>query len=202
MEIAHDLADGGAAKVWLSARTPPNIFMREGPGGVPGDLIAHVMLHLPTPFADAFARLGRKLAVGDLTEYGLPVPDEGVFARLERLGVAPAIVDAEVIDAVKQGRIEVVRGVESLDATAAQLAGGARIEVDALIAATGYRRGLEPLVGHLGVLGDDGLPCALGERPAADCLRFIGYVPRPGMLGYSAKEAARAARAIARELRS
>jgi cation diffusion facilitator CzcD-associated flavoprotein CzcO len=202
MEIAHDLADGGAAKVWLSARTPPNIFMREGPGGVPGDLIAHVMLHLPTPFADAFARLGRKLAVGDLTEYGLPVPDEGVFARLERLGVAPAIVDAEVIDAVKQGRIEVVRGVESLDATAAQLAGGARIEVDALIAATGYRRGLEPLVGHLGVLGDDGLPCALGERPAADGLRFIGYVPRPGMLGYSAKEAARAARAIARELRS
>jgi cation diffusion facilitator CzcD-associated flavoprotein CzcO len=200
MEIAHDLADGGAAKVWLSARTPPNILLREGPGGIPGDLIAHVMLHLPTAFADAFARLGRKLAVGDLAEYGLPVPEEGVFARLERLGVAPAIVDAEVIDAVKQGRIEVVGGVESLDATAAHLAGGARVEPQALIAATGYRRGLEPLVGHLGVLGDDGLPCALGERPAADGLRFIGYVPRPGMLGYSAKEATRAARAIAREL--
>jgi cation diffusion facilitator CzcD-associated flavoprotein CzcO len=200
MEIAHDLAEGGAAKVWLSARTPPNILMREGPGGIPGDVIAHVMLHVPTRFADAFARLGRKAAVGDLTEYGLPVPEEGVFARLERLGVAPAIVDAEVIDAIKQGHVEVVGGVESLDATAAHLAGGARVEPDALVAATGYRRGLEPLVGHLGVLGDTGLPRALGERPAADGLRFIGYVPRPGMLGYSANEAARAAREIAREL--
>ena len=200
MEIAHDLAEGGAAKVWMSARTPPNILLRTGPGGIPGDVIAHVMLRLPTRFADAFARMGRKAAVGDLTEHGLPVPDEGVFARLERLGVAPAIVDAEVIDAVKEGRIEVVGGVESLDETAAHLADGGRIEPDALIAATGYRRGLEPLVGHLDVLGVDGLPHALGERPAADGLRFVGYVPRPGMLGYSAKEACRAAKAIAREL--
>jgi hypothetical protein len=38
--------------------------------------------------------------------------------------------------------------------------------------------------------------------PAAQGLRFIGYVPRPGGLGYMAKEAKRAARAIARELRS
>ena len=28
MEIAYDLADGGAGKVWLSARTPPNIVLR------------------------------------------------------------------------------------------------------------------------------------------------------------------------------
>ena len=200
MEIAYDLAEGGAAKVWLSARTPPNILMREGPAGIPGDVIAHVMLHLPTRFADGVARLGRKLAVGDLAAYGLPVPEEGVFARLERLGVAPAIVDSEVIEAVKQQRIEVVGGVESLDGTSAQLAGGGQVEPDVLIAATGYRRGLEPLVGQLGFLGDDGLPLALGERPAAEGLRFIGYVPRPGMLGYAAKEAARAAKAIAREL--
>jgi cation diffusion facilitator CzcD-associated flavoprotein CzcO len=202
MEIACDLAERGAAKVWLSARTPPNILLRDGPAGVPGDVIAHVMLHLPTAFADGVARLGRKMAVGDLTEYGLPVPDEGVFARLERLGVAPAIVDTEVIEAVKQGRIEVLGGVESLDATSVHLAGGTRVEPDAVIAATGYRRGLEALVGHLGVLDEHGLPRALGERPAADGLRFIGYVPRPGMLGYAAKEATRAAKAIALESRN
>ena len=32
MEIAHELADGGAAKVWLAVRTPPNILLRQGPG--------------------------------------------------------------------------------------------------------------------------------------------------------------------------
>ena len=30
MEIAYDLAAGGAAQVWLSARTPPNILLPAG----------------------------------------------------------------------------------------------------------------------------------------------------------------------------
>jgi hypothetical protein len=42
----------------------------------------------------------------------------------------------------------------------------------------------------------------VGEQPAARGLRFIGYVPRPGGLGYMAGEAKRAAKAIARELRA
>jgi cation diffusion facilitator CzcD-associated flavoprotein CzcO len=201
MEISYDLAEGGASKVWLSVRTPPNILLRQGPGPVPGDMIAVTLLHAPVRFADAFARFGRRMDVGDLTEYGLPIPDEGVFARLHRLGVAPAIVDKEVIDAIKERRIEVVRGVESLDPTGVRLADGARIEPDALICATGYRRGLEPLIGHLEVLDEGGKPAAVGTEPAAPGLRFVGYVPRPGGLGYMAKEAKRVAKAIARELR-
>jgi cation diffusion facilitator CzcD-associated flavoprotein CzcO len=202
MEIAYDLADGGAAKVWLSARTPPNIVLRQGPGPVPGDMIAVTLLHFPVRFADAFTRLGRRMDLGDLSEYGLPVPEEGVFSRLHRLGVAPAIVDKEVIEAIKGGRIEVVRAVESLDSTGVELADGARVEPDVLICATGYRRALEPLVGHLDVLGERGMPRAVGAKPATRGLRFIGYVPRPGGLGYMAKEAKQAAKAIARELRT
>ena len=200
MEIAYDLATGGAAKVWPSARTPPNIVLRTGPGGLPGDLVAVTLLHLPVRLADAFARAGRRMDLGDLSEYGLPVPDEGVFARLRRTGAVPAIVDREVIDAIKDGRIEVVRGVEALDRTAVRLADGRSLEPDALVAATGYRRGLEPLVGHPGVLDARGMPRAAGPHPALRGLRFVGYTSRPGALGYMSKEAKRAARAIAREL--
>jgi cation diffusion facilitator CzcD-associated flavoprotein CzcO len=202
MEIAYDLATGGASKVWLAVRTPPNILLREGPGGLPGDMIGVALLRFPTRFADAVARFGRRMDLGDLTEHGLPVPEEGVFSRMYRLGVAPAIVDREVIEAIKDGRIEVVRGVESLDESGVTLADGARVEPEAVICATGYTSGLEQLVGHLGVLGDRGQPSAVGEQPAAPGLRFIGYVPRPGMLGNNGKEALRAAKAIARELRS
>jgi cation diffusion facilitator CzcD-associated flavoprotein CzcO len=201
MEIAHDLATGGAAKVWLSARTPPNIMLREGPAGLPGDVIATPLYHAPIRFADAIASIGRKQAVGDLTEYGLPVPEEGIFARNARLGVAPAIVDEEVIDSIRDGSIEIVRGVESLEVDAVSLADGARIAPDAVICATGYRRGLESLVGHLDVLNEHGVPRAIGEKPAAAGLRFIGYIPRPSQIGATAKQAKRAARAIARELR-
>jgi Pyridine nucleotide-disulphide oxidoreductase len=202
MEIAYDLTEGGAAKVWLSARTPPNILLREGPGGLPGDMIGVALLRFPARFGDAVARFGRRMDLGDLAEYGLPVPEEGVFSRLGRLGVAPAIVGEEVIEAIRARRIVVVRGVESLDHRGVSLADGGRVEPDVVICATGYRRGLEPLVGHLDVLDEHGLPRALGEQPAAAGLRFIGYVPRPGALGYMGMEAKRAARAIACELGS
>jgi hypothetical protein len=115
--------------------------------------------------------------------------------------VAPAIVDKEVIEAIKARRIQVTPGVESLDPTGVRLADGSRVEPDALICATGFRRRLEPLVGHLGVLDERGMPRVVGEEPAAGGLRFIGYVPRPGGLGYMGKEAKRAAKAIGRELR-
>jgi cation diffusion facilitator CzcD-associated flavoprotein CzcO len=202
MEIAYDLAEGGASKVWLSARTPPNIFLRTGPGGLPGDVIGVVLLHLPPRIGDAVARFGRKQDLGDLTEYGLPVPEEGVMSRLRRTGQAPAIVDREVIDAIVARRIEVVPGVESLDESGVQLTGGSRVEPDSVIAATGYGRVLGPLVGHLGVVDGRGMPRARGRQPAAPGLRFIGYVPRPGGIGYMGKEARRAARAIERELGS
>jgi cation diffusion facilitator CzcD-associated flavoprotein CzcO len=202
MEIAYDLTEGGADKVWLAVRTPPNIMLREGPAGIPGDVIAVALLRTPVRFADGFARIGSRMDVGDLSEHGLQVPEEGVFSRMYRLGVAPAIIDKEILGAIKSGAIEIVRGVESLDPRGVALADGATVEPDAIICATGYRRGLEPLVGHLDVLGERGVPRALGPKPAAPGLRFIGYVPRPGGLGYMAKEAKRAAKAIKGELAS
>ncbi|MFF2112526.1 flavin-containing monooxygenase [Rhodococcus koreensis] len=201
MEIAYDLATGGAARVWLSARTPPNIMLRQGPGGIPGDFIATPLYHAPVPIADAIARFGRKRSIGDLREFGLPIPDDGIFARSARLGVAPAIVDQELIAAIRDRSIEVVRGVQSLDADSVWLVDGVRIDPEAMVCATGFRQELEKLVGHLGVLDERGWPHATGEKPAAERLRFIGFVPRPSQIGFAAKQARRAARAIARELR-
>lgn len=200
MEIAHDLAEGGAREVWLSARTPPNILLRAGPGGLPGDFLGVALLRLPTRVGDAVARFGRRQDIGDLTAYGLPVPEEGVFSRMRRLGVAPSIVDREVIAAIKARRFTIVAGVERLDETTAHLADDAVVAPDAIVCATGYRRGLEPLVGHLGVLDGRGMPRALGAEPAAPGLRFIGYVARPGSIGYMGRQARAAARAIRREL--
>jgi cation diffusion facilitator CzcD-associated flavoprotein CzcO len=200
MEIAHDLAEGGARKVWLAVRTPPNIVLREGPGGLPGDMIAVVLLHLPARFGDAVSRFARKQDLGDLTEYGLPVPEEGLMTRFHRTGQAPAIVDMEVIESIRARRIEIVPGVESLDESGVQLTGGSRVDPDVVVCATGYNRTLGPLVGHLGVLDDRGMPRTLAEKAPAPGLRFVGYVPRPGSIGYAGKEARRAAKAIVGEL--
>jgi cation diffusion facilitator CzcD-associated flavoprotein CzcO len=201
MEIAHELAESGAAKVWLAVRTPPNIVLRDGIGPVPGDLLATWLWHLPTPIADRIARFGARMDFGDLTEYGLPSPEMGLFSAARSRGKVPAIVDGEVVEAIKAARIEVVAAVAALDSTGVGLADGGRIEPEAVICATGYRRALEPLVGHLGVLGERGMPKVIAPRPAARGLRFAGFVVRPGGLGYMGKQARRSARAIARELR-
>jgi cation diffusion facilitator CzcD-associated flavoprotein CzcO len=193
MEIAYDLAEGGAGRVRLAVRTPPNILIRSPAG----PLLANIFRRLPPERADAVMRKVRQKEIGDLTEFGLPVPEEGVFARLRRLSVAPAIVDMEVIQAIRDRRIEIVAAVESLDETGVTLDDGDRIEPDAVVAATGYRPGLEPLVGHLGVLNERGAPHAPQGQEAAPGLRFVGYRPLPAHIGHMGREAKRAAREIA-----
>lgn len=197
MEIAYDLATNGAARVRLAARTPPNIVLRSL-AGVPGDPLAVAMLKLPRRIADAQMRLAQRLVLGDLSPYGLPAADEGPFTRLARTGAGPAVVDREVIDAVKRGLVEIVSGVEALDETAVTLAAGERVEPDAIIAATGYRPALESIVGHLGVLDQHGMPRVAGGREVAPGLRFVGFRPVPAQIRLLGIEARTAAREIAR----
>jgi hypothetical protein len=152
--------------------------------------------------ADAQERLVRRLVIGNLHRYGLGRPEEGPFSRLRRLGAAPAVVDREVIQTIKNRRVEVVGSVEALDPTGIELSGGGRIEPAVVIAATGYRCGLEPLVGHLGALDQHGRPGIAGGGEAAPGLRFVGFVPGPGQIRGMAREAKRAAADIARNHRA
>src|SRR5205085_11876081 len=57
------------------------------------------------------------------------------------------------------------------------LAGGERIQPEAVIVATGWLRALEPLVGRYGVLGHKGRPVVHGPdtHPNAPRMYFIGY---------------------------
>jgi cation diffusion facilitator CzcD-associated flavoprotein CzcO len=200
MEIAHDLATGRAAKVWMAVRTPPNIMLRSLPGGLSADLIALPLYHIPVRIADAISRGARRANLGDLSQYGLPIPAEGLYSRVKRLDQVPALIDIDVIDAIRDGSIEVVRTVESFHGGKVVLADGTRLDPDAVILATGYRRNLEPLVGHLGVLDANGKPLVMGEKPAADGLRFIGYTSRPALIGFVAKQSRRIAKRVGSEL--
>jgi cation diffusion facilitator CzcD-associated flavoprotein CzcO len=199
MEIAQDLAEGGAGRVWLAVRTQPNIMLRQS-GGLPGDVPAIAMLRVPPRIADRMSLFVRRMTVGDLSRWGLVPPEEGIFSRHHREAKAPAIVDKEVIDAIKSGRIEVVGALQSLDQTGAVLADGTRLEAGAVIASTGYSTGLEAIVGPLGVLDERGVPRVHGGSAAMPGLRFIGYQPRPGQIGELGREASRAASGISSEL--
>jgi putative flavoprotein involved in K+ transport len=173
-EIAVDLVDGGAAQVLLAVRSAPHIVRRDTLG-FPSQVLGIATGHLPARVVDPIARNLRRLSLPDLTPYGLPAPAQP-YSDFLRRRVIP-ILEIGVVDAVRSGRVRVVGALERFDDGRAVLAGDVRVEVDAVIAATGYRTGLEPLVGHLGVLHERGEPLVHGaeEHPQAPGLHFVGY---------------------------
>jgi putative flavoprotein involved in K+ transport len=194
-EIAHDLVDGGAARSRLSVRTPPQI-VRRATAGIPAQLIGMAIKHLPPHWVDPISVTQRKLSIPDLSARGLPRPEVGVRSAFLATGTTP-ILDVGIVDAVKHGRVEVVAAVEALDGADVILADGSRIQPDAVIAATGFRAGLDELVGHLGVLGPRGLPVERDGPPALPGLWFVGFTPT---LGGQLREGSIAARKVAEQI--
>jgi putative flavoprotein involved in K+ transport len=200
-ELAVDLVEGGAARVRLAVRTVPHI-VRRSTAGWPAQNTAILVRRLPVPVVDGLARAMARISVPDLSAHGLPRPDTGLYSRV-RQGAIP-VQDVGLIDAVRKGKVEVVAAVDGFDGAEVLLADGSRITPEAVVAATGYVRGLEGLVGHLGVLDARGLPTAHGPRAPKNApgLFFTGFTtPISGTLRELARDAERVARAVARAAR-
>jgi putative flavoprotein involved in K+ transport len=199
-EIAVDVAEGGAARSRLSVRTPPQI-VRRATAGVPAQLIGMAVRRLPEVWVDPVSMALRRVSIPDLAPLGMPRPAVGVRTSFLATGTTP-ILDVGIVDAVRRGRVEVVAAVEAFDGADVVLADGSRVAPDAVIAATGFRAGLEPLVGHLGVLGTRGLPVRTDGEPALPGLWFVGFVPTlGGQLRDGSIAARRVAAAVAASLR-
>lgn len=178
---------GADALNHLARHRPAEVMVsvRHGPAVVPQRILgyplhglARVFAALPTGILDPAFRLTERLFLGDLRRYGLPSHPEGGGTRLLRDGVTFAIDDGFVA-ALKDGRFRIVPRVERFDGARVVLADGTSREPDVVIAATGYRSGLEPLLGHLGALDDDGRPLRPMGEPDPDYpgLWFTGFKP-------------------------
>jgi cation diffusion facilitator CzcD-associated flavoprotein CzcO len=198
-EIAADLAESGASRVWLAVPTPPNVVPRSL-WRVPITLLSISMDHSPAWLADPLNRLMQRVFVGDLTRHGLPRARQGVVAQMRATGVTPTI-DVGLIRELRAGRVTPVAAVSRFEDGSVVLADDARIEPDAVIAATGYTTGLQPMMGHLGVLDGRGRPLVNGRRAAAPGLRFVGLSnPLKGLLFQINLDSRAVARAVAAEL--
>ncbi|MFF5759316.1 flavin-containing monooxygenase [Streptomyces longwoodensis] len=198
-EIAVDLAESGAARVRLAVRTAPHI-VRRSTAGWAAQYTGVLVRRLPVALVDRLARPMARISVPDLSAHGLPRPGTGLYSRVTE-GAIP-VQDVGLIDAVRTGRVEVVGAVEGFKDGEVLLADGGRISPDTVIAATGYVRALEGLVGHLGVLDGRGRPVVHGARTpsGAPGLYFTGFTnPISGMLRELAIDAQRIAKAVARE---
>lgn len=200
-EIAADLAEAGV-KVSLAMRTAPNI-VRRTIAGISGPGLMITIAPLPLKVQDALAGLLQRIAVGDLRKYGIPKAPRGIATQLARDDVTPTI-DVGLLRALKNGRVNVVAAVERFTTDAVVLSDGTTLAPDAVVLATGFRRGLEPLVGDLGVLARSGRPLvnADAQLAAHPGLFFLGYSnPITGNLRQVGLDATKIARKVAAQSR-
>jgi hypothetical protein len=96
-----------------------------------------------------------------------------------------------------------VPAVKGFDGADVLLAEDRRVQVDDVIAATGFRPALEPVLGHLGVLSESGCPKVQGGATMPGCpdLYFVGMREQlAGLLRVIGKEARAVAKAIGRSV--
>jgi putative flavoprotein involved in K+ transport len=180
-DIAVQLANNGARRIWLAVRTPPHL-VRRALGPMPSDILLELFARVPARAVDPIITLSERLMWGDLSAYGFNRPPHGLKATVEQTGRIPTLAD-ELIKAVRAGHVEVVAAVEAIEPDRVILADGTCIPPAVIIAATGFSVDLDGLVGHLGVLDDRGKPRGGFASHIGDGMFAIGYgIPPNGPL--------------------
>lgn len=180
-DIAVQLANDGARRIWLAVRTPPHL-VRRAIGPFPSDIFLELFSRAPARMVDPLIARINRLMWGDLSGYGFHRPPLGLKATVETRGRIPTLAD-ELIHEVRIGRVEVVAAVEAVESGSVLLADGTSVAPQVIIAATGFGAALDGLVGHLGVLDEHGNPRGGFASHVSDGMFAIGYgIPPNGPL--------------------
>src|SRR5262249_23073926 len=154
-----------------SVRTPPPVVPRD-PFGMRVQRTSILLSTLPPAISNRLGWATARLALGDLTRYGMP---KGDFAPYTTKRVP--LIDVGFVDALKRGRVTIKPAVVRLTPTGAVFADETSEAFDAIIAATGFSTGLESIIDIPGVLDDAGEPRGTsGESTAHPGLYFIGFM--------------------------
>lgn len=174
LEVALQLAAGGARCVDLSVRSGVHLFPRQvGPFPLTPHPLSRM---LPARALDAGGVLMRAALPGDWPR-PLPRPSLGLGTGIA-MGVEPVVADG-VVEALRAGRIRLVAAVAGFGRDEVRLTDGAVVRPDAVVAATGFRSRLEELVGDLGILDSQGRPVRGdgGADRRIPGLAFVGFQP-------------------------
>jgi glycine/D-amino acid oxidase-like deaminating enzyme len=194
-EIAADLVESGARRVAVAVRTSPPITRRDIVG-IPIQVLGMAASVLPPRASDRIASALRRVAIGDLSRYGLGPAEWGTFTAKR-----PPLIDVGFLRQLRAGSVEILPGVERLYESEVGFADGRSERFDAVIAATGYRNTLADLVD----LDGETLQTPAGGAPArlAPRLYVIGFrATVRGDLFETRRDSLALAREISRELLS
>lgn len=185
-EIAADLVEQGAERVDVAVRTSPPIVSRQV-AGIPVQIFGILLSRLPPGAVDRAAAAMRRVALGDLAPYGLGPPAWGSFSQRR-----PAVIDVGFVGELKARRVHVRPDVLRLRPHGAVFSDGSEEDFDAVVAATGFRPGLDHLLDVPGAIDETGLPReGSGGTGTVPGLFFAGFTETVRGQLYEANKAAR-----------
>ena len=199
-EIALDLAEQGI-DVAMVVRGPVHVVPRDL-FGRPSQETGVMLSRLPVAVRDAIVSPILRVAVGDLSRWGIIRPALGPNRLIEEEGRIP-ILDIGTIAQVKAGRIRVRPAVQEVLSDRVRFVDGRTEPFEAIILATGYRPGLDRFIDGFESISDArGRPHRFGEEMTVPGLFFVGFRnPPTGALREIAFEAPRVAEAIRAQAR-
>ena len=195
-EIAIDLYEHGA-KPSLAVRNAVNVIPREL-AGIPILSIGILQNKMPSWLADAMNAPILRVAVGDITKYGLRKLSYGPATQIRKDKRIP-LIDVGTMQLIREGYVTVYPGVKEVSGNRIRFEGGTEAEFNALILATGYRpRVNDFLQDAKSAIDREGAPTSTGKESQIPGLYFCGYYVSPtGMLREIAIEAKQISAAIA-----
>jgi len=182
--------------VAMVVRGPVHVVPRDLVGR-PSQETSVLLSRLPVAWRDALVSPVLRLAVGDLSRWGIVWPVHGPNRLIEEAGRIP-LLDIGTIAQVKAGRIRVLPALQEVLPGRVRFVDGRTEAFDAIILATGYRPGLDRFIGGIESIADErGRPHRFGEETGVPGLFFVGFRnPPTGALREIAIEAPRVAMAI------
>lgn len=172
-EVALDLSEKGV-ETYISVRNPISVVPRDL-NGRPVQVTSKQLAKLPLGLGDWLGTQIRKLYFGNLSKYGLESSKMHPAVQLRETGKTP-IVDIGTIQAIKEGKIKVMKDIDQFTETGVQFKDGSQQDIDAVILATGYKAKVEEFLERGEELLDKyGCP----KQPIADGyhegLYFLGF---------------------------
>lgn len=202
-EIALDLAEHHVDTT-ISVRSPVTIVPRDVFGN-PVQLTAKKLDRLPLGIGDWVGTVVRKLVIGDLSKYGVPMSKVHPAVQLKETGKTP-LIDLGTVALIKSGKIKVVGDLAHFTSNAVQLRSGESLDIDAVILATGYSSQLEHFIDNVGPELDrfQYPKSPVAKAPNNKGLYFVGFdnYKLGGILGTILADSEVVVEAIERELKN
>ena len=142
-EVALDLAEHDV-DTYISVRSPISLVPRDV-FGRPVQLTAKKLAKVPFGLGDWLGAQIRKVVIGNLSKYGLPLSKVPPAVQLRETGKTP-VIDIGTADMIKKGKIKVLPDITHFTQRGVVLKDKREMDFDAILLATGYKAKVEDFI--------------------------------------------------------